>query len=143
MWTGVDPPFWVIAQVKHFILILLWSLSTSMIHRRWWNENRSCWHVRKKLSRKETSYLIVKSSLFSCLTFLAEQERNIAIELEQKMMEDFEWKLREVEGGYKTKIKTLEEGLESKVTFLQQKVSERFTFLCAADIIYSTELTKI
>ena len=32
------------------------------------------------------------------------------------MMEDFEWKLREVEGGYKTKIKTLEEGLESKVT---------------------------
>ena len=36
-------------------------------------------------------------------------------------MEDFEWKLREVEGGYKTKIKTLEEGLESKVTFLQPK----------------------
>ena len=45
-----------------------------------------------------------------------EQERNIAIELEQKMMEDFEWKLREVEGGYKTKIKSLEEGLESKVS---------------------------
>ena len=53
----------------------------------------------------------------SCLTFLNVQERNIAIELEQKMMEDFEWKLREVEGGYKTKIKTLEEGLESKVKF--------------------------
>ena len=50
------------------------------------------------------------------LHWLDEQERNIAIELEQKMMEDFEWKLREVEGGYKTKIKTLEEGLESKVT---------------------------
>ena len=32
------------------------------------------------------------------------------------MMEDFEWKLREVEGGYKTKIKSLEEGLESKVS---------------------------
>ena len=76
------------------------------------------------MSRKETFYLIVNFSfLFSCLTFLNEQERNIAIELEQKMMEDFEWKLREVEGGYKTKIKTLEEGLESKVTFLQQRKS--------------------
>ena len=32
------------------------------------------------------------------------------------MMEDFEWKLREVEGGYKTKIKSLKEGLESKVS---------------------------
>ena len=51
-----------------------------------------------------------------CFTIFHDQERNIAIELEQKMMEDFEWKLREVEGGYKTKIKTLEEGLESKVT---------------------------
>ena len=47
------------------------------------------------------------------------------------MMEDFEWKLREVEGGYKTKIKTLEEGLESKVTFPK---SISLTFLCA-DII--------
>ena len=55
-------------------------------------------------------------SKFSCFTIFHDQERNIAIELEQKMMEDFEWKLREVEGGYKTKIKTLEEGLESKVT---------------------------
>ena len=78
-------------------------------YRRWWSENRSCWRVRKKLSRKGKS----KSS---CFTIFHEQERNIAIELEQKMMEDFEWKLREVEGGYKTKIKTLEEGLESKVT---------------------------
>ena len=55
-------------------------------------------------------------SEFSFFTIFHDQERNIAIELEQKMMEDFEWKLREVEGGYKTKIKTLEEGLESKVT---------------------------
>ena len=45
-----------------------------------------------------------------------EQERDIAIELEQKMLEDFELKLREVEGGYKTQIKTLEDGLESKVS---------------------------
>ena len=54
--------------------------------------------------------VVVSVSIIHC-----EQERNIAIELEQKMMEDFEWKLREVEGGYKTKIKSLEEGLESKV----------------------------
>ena len=55
--------------------------------------------------------VVVSVSIIHC-----EQERNIAIELEQKMMEDFEWKLREVEGGYKTKIKSLEEGLESKVS---------------------------
>ena len=65
-------------------------------------------------------YYKIISPIFPCLTFLDEQERNIAIELEQKMMEDFEWKLREVEGGYKTKIKTLEEGLESKVTFYKK-----------------------
>ena len=59
------------------------------------------------------------------------------------MMEDFEWKLREVEGGYKTKIKTLEEGLESKVTFLQKKNSESFAFLCADIICHSIELPKI
>ena len=59
-----------------------------------------------------------------------EQERNIAIELEQKMMEDFEWKLREVEGGYKTKIKSLEEGLESKV-------SEGNVFSWCSTLIYT------
>ena len=49
------------------------------------------------------------------------------------MMEDFEWKLREVEGGYKTKIKTLEEGLESKVTFYKNEFKSYqliFLFIC-------------
>ena len=67
------------------------------------------------MSRQGKFYL-KHQVIISLHDFVDEQERNIAIELEQKMMEDFEWKLREVEGGYKTKIKTLEEGLESKVT---------------------------
>ena len=45
------------------------------------------------------------------------------------MMEDFEWKLREVEGGYKTKIKTLEEGLESKVTYWFPKFMRLYLLL--------------
>ena len=82
------------------------------------------------------------SSIFQCLTFLDEQERNIAIELEQKMMEDFEWKLREVEGGYKTKIKTLEEGLESKVTFYKKSI-QKLSASCVDIISYKIEMTKI
>ena len=52
-----------------------------------------------------------------------EQERNIAIELEQKMLEDFEWKLREVEGDCRTRIRTMEESLESKVIYYSVIIS--------------------
>ena len=58
------------------------------------------------------------------------------------MMEDFEWKLREVEGGYKTKIKTLEEGLESKVTFYKKALKSLYSS-CVDIICYKMEMTKI
>ena len=51
--------------------------------------------------------LIEREQILEACEKEIEQERNIAIELEQKMMEDFEWKLREVESGYRQKIKTL------------------------------------
>merc|ERR1719435_120381 len=71
-------------------------------------------HV-KELEAALEEALVEREQILEACEKEIEQERNIAIELEQKMMEDFEWKLREVEGGYKTKIKTLEEGLESKI----------------------------
>jgi hypothetical protein len=54
-----------------------------------------------------------------------EQERNIAIELEQKLMEDFEWKLREIEGGYKTKIKTLEDSISGRLREQEREITRR------------------
>ena len=54
-----------------------------------------------------------------------EHERNIAIELEQKMMEDFEWKLREVEGGYRTKIKTLEDSIELGLREQEREINRK------------------
>jgi hypothetical protein len=72
-------------------------------------------HVKELECALEEALVEREQILLACEKEI-EQERNIAIELEQKMMEDFEWKLREVEGGYKTNIKGLEESLESKVT---------------------------
>merc|ERR1719435_624813 len=71
-------------------------------------------HV-KELEAALEEALVEREQILEACEKEIEQERNIAIELEQKMMEDFEWKLREVEGGYKTKIETLEEGMETKV----------------------------
>ena len=75
-------------------------------------------------------------------------ERNIAVELEQKMMEDFEWKLRDVEGRYRKEIKTLEESVESKSkylekwksleTFLNLKLREK-TQECDGNVAYYTQ----
>merc|ERR1712200_111604 len=47
------------------------------------------------------------------------------VEIEQKMMEDFEWKLREVEGGYRTKIKSLEESVESKIRQTEREITRQ------------------
>ena len=39
-------------------ILFVYSLqSSSVIDRRWWSESRSCWPVRKKLSRQGTFYL--------------------------------------------------------------------------------------
>ena len=62
-----------------------------------------------------------------------ENERNIAIELEQKLMEDFEWKLREVEGEYRTKIKTLEESINTKIHQTEREITR----------VKDAELTKM
>ena len=50
-----------------------------------------------------------------------QQTKNIAIETEQKMMDDFEWKLREIESENRDKLKTLETSVASKVKAAQDE----------------------
>ncbi len=42
-------------------------------------------------------------------------QKTMAIETEQKMMDDFEWKLREIESEYRDKIKSIEDSVDAKV----------------------------
>merc|ERR1719495_1173933 len=81
-------------------------------------------HVKELESALEEALVEREQILLACEKEI-EQERNIAIELEQKMMEDFEWKLREVEGGYRTKIKSLEETIESKIRQTEREITRQ------------------
>ena len=47
--------------------------------------------------------------------------KNIAMETEQKMMDDFEWKLREIEAENREKLRTLEGSLASKIKTAQDE----------------------
>jgi len=81
-------------------------------------------HVKELESALEEA-LVEREQILEACEKEIEHERNIAIELEQKMMEDFEWKLREVEGGYRTKIKSLEESVESKVRQTEREITRQ------------------
>jgi len=81
-------------------------------------------HV-KELECALEEALVEREQILEACEKEIEHERNIAIELEQKMMEDFEWKLREVEGGYRTKIKSLEESIESKVRQTEREIGRQ------------------
>ena len=71
-------------------------------------------HHVNELERALEEALVEREQILEACEKEIEHEKNIAIELEQKMMEDFEWKLREAERGYTAKAKSLEESLESK-----------------------------
>jgi len=81
-------------------------------------------HVKELESALEEA-LVEREQILEACEKEIEHERNIAIELEQKMMEDFEWKLREVEGGYRTKIKSLEETIESKIRQTEREITRQ------------------
>ena len=79
-------------------------------------------HV-KELETALEEALVEREQILEAAEKEIENERNIAIELEQKLMEDFEWKLREVEGEYRTKIKTLEESINSKIHQTEREIT--------------------
>ena len=77
----------------------------------------------KDLEKALEEALVEREQILEACEKEIEQERNIAIELEQKMLEDFEWKLREVEGGYKQKISQLEESVDTRLREQQREIS--------------------
>ena len=77
----------------------------------------------KELETALEEALVEREQILEAAEKEIENERNIAIELEQKLMEDFEWKLREVEGEYRTKIKTLEESISSKIHQTEREIT--------------------
>merc|ERR1712223_2079507 len=78
--------------------------------------------VVKELETALEEAIVEREQILEAAEKEIENERNIAIELEQKLMEDFEWKLREVEGEYRTKIKTLEESINSKIHQTEREI---------------------
>ena len=81
-------------------------------------------HVRDLEAALEEA-LVEREQILEACDKEIEQERNIAIELEQKMMEDFEWKLREVESGYRQKIKTLEESIDIRLREQEREINRK------------------
>ena len=47
--------------------------------------------------------------------------KNIAMETEQKMMDDFEWKLREIEAENRNKLKTVETSVAGTIKATQDE----------------------
>lgn len=78
-------------------------------------ENQSDSNLVKDLETALEEAIVEREQILAACEKEIEQERNIAIELEQKMMEDFEWKLRELERAHRQTIKTLEESLELRI----------------------------
>merc|ERR1711976_1063096 len=59
--------------------------------------------------------LIEREEILEAAEKEIQSTKTMAIETEQKMMDDFEWKLREIESDYRDKIKTIEDGVGAKV----------------------------
>ena len=69
----------------------------------------------QQLEKALEEALVEREEILEAAEKEIQAQKTIAIETEQKMMDDFEWKLREIESEYRGKIKTLEDGLESQV----------------------------
>ena len=54
-----------------------------------------------------------------------ENEKTIALQTEQKMMDDFEWKLREIEGENRNKLRDMERSLEIKLRAATTEFEEK------------------
>ena len=54
-----------------------------------------------------------------------DHHKSIAVEIEQKMMDDFEWKLREIESGNRAKVRDLEESARrAQIEYATKKDTE-------------------
>ncbi len=69
----------------------------------------------KQLEKALEEALIEREEILEAAEKEIQQQKTIAIETEQKMMDDFEWKLRAIEAEYREKIKRIEDGVDVKV----------------------------
>ena len=68
------------------------------------NVQRSTGDKVSQLERALEEALVEREEILEAAEKEIEATKNIAIESEQKMMDDFEWKLREIEAEYRKKI---------------------------------------
>lgn len=90
--------------------------------------------VNERLTQLEKALeeaLIEREEILEAAEKEIQAQKTIALETEQKMMDDFEWKLREIESEYREKIKTIEDNVDSKVkaarSELTRQKDEEFT----------------
>ena len=69
----------------------------------------------QQLEKALEEALIEREEILEAAEKEIQSTKTMAIETEQKMMDDFEWKLREIESDYRDKIKALEDTVDKKV----------------------------
>ena len=69
----------------------------------------------KQLEKALEEALVEREEILEAAEKEIQGQKTIAIETEQKMMDDFEWKLREIESDYRDKIKAMEDSVDIKV----------------------------
>ena len=80
------------------------------------NVQKSTGDKVSQLERALEEALVEREEILEAAEKEIEATKNIAIESEQKMMDDFEWKLREIEAEYRKKI-TDTEASKTRQTF--------------------------
>ena len=65
--------------------------------------------------------LIEREEILEAADKEIQHTKNIAMETERKMMDDFEWKLREIEAENRDKLKTVETSVAGKIKTAQDE----------------------
>ena len=79
----------------------------------------------KNLEKALEEALIERHEILEAASKEIEHEKTIAIEREQAMMDDFEWKLREIECENRKKMKDMEKSVEGKIKSSQDEYMVR------------------
>merc|ERR1712223_749180 len=69
----------------------------------------------QQLEKALEEALVEREEILEAAEKEIQAQKTMAIETEQKMMDDFEWKLREIESDYRDKIKAIEDGVGVKI----------------------------
>ena len=81
----------------------------------------------KQLEKALEEALVEREEILEACEKEIQHEKTIAIETEQKMMDDFEWKLREIEAEYRNKIREVETRAKTEQEEYAKKKDEDLT----------------